>query len=401
MKPKARELRRIARVNQNKHYWWAVLVTLVAMVLGGTVFAIGTTQPQLNVSFSFGGMLPMQELEEILAESFGYNTYDVELQQIMHIVRLLTPIVAALLVIGSISALFGLAAIVLAGPMRYGYSRYCLQMYDAEPRSHFGVLFSGFKHFGKALGLYWWIFLKIFLWGLFVIAGVVVATVLVVVIAGVSIASNSALWEAAGTEAFWGLLPTIILLIVIEFVLIMVSLLPAVIAEYRYSMAYYLMIENPALGIREAVCRSTELMHGNKWRLFCLHFSFIGWNILNGLTFGILGLLFLNPYHEYAVAAFYRSLVPAQPVSRLWNDDPACAPQPSSGQSGAAQAEVPSDTPAVSPAAMPGEAPVESAVWEGSALPEQEPSVEPVPAADDGPDPDGNELPPQNPWLGQ
>ena len=45
-------------------------------------------------------------------------------------------------------------------------------------------------------------------------------------------------------------------------------------------------------------------MNGKKWKLFCLHFSFIGWAILSVLTFGI-GFLFLMPYMQASITAFY------------------------------------------------------------------------------------------------
>ena len=48
-------------------------------------------------------------------------------------------------------------------------------------------------------------------------------------------------------------------------------------------------------------------MSGNRWRLFCLHFSFIGWDILSSLTLGI-GNLWLRPYKQAANAAFYREI---------------------------------------------------------------------------------------------
>lgn len=48
-------------------------------------------------------------------------------------------------------------------------------------------------------------------------------------------------------------------------------------------------------------------MEGNRWRLFCLQFSFIGWMLLSSLTFG-LGNLALRPYQEAAYAAFYREV---------------------------------------------------------------------------------------------
>ena len=52
---------------------------------------------------------------------------------------------------------------------------------------------------------------------------------------------------------------------------------------------------------------SKQMMDGNKWRLFCLRLSFIGWDILCGFTLGI-GYLWLNPYKQAAEAAFYREI---------------------------------------------------------------------------------------------
>jgi uncharacterized membrane protein len=49
------------------------------------------------------------------------------------------------------------------------------------------------------------------------------------------------------------------------------------------------------------------MMHGNKWRLFCLELSFIGWGILCLLTCGI-GFLWLSPYMFQAEAAMYHEI---------------------------------------------------------------------------------------------
>ena len=57
----------------------------------------------------------------------------------------------------------------------------------------------------------------------------------------------------------------------------------------------------------EAIRISKQMMEGNRWRLFCLKFSFIGWSILCKFTFGI-GNLWLNPYKQTAITAFYREI---------------------------------------------------------------------------------------------
>jgi uncharacterized membrane protein len=63
---------------------------------------------------------------------------------------------------------------------------------------------------------------------------------------------------------------------------------PGIVAAYSYSMAPYLMAENPDIGAFEAIRRSKEMMAGNKGRLFCLHLSFIGWALLSAVVVGIL-----------------------------------------------------------------------------------------------------------------
>ena len=84
--------------------------------------------------------------------------------------------------------------------------------------------------------------------------------------------------------------------------------IPGIVKTYAYSMSYYIMADNPDMKASEASEASMRMMQGNKWRLFCLHFSFIGWMFLSIFTFGIL-LLWVVPYMQEADAAFYQSLV--------------------------------------------------------------------------------------------
>lgn len=82
---------------------------------------------------------------------------------------------------------------------------------------------------------------------------------------------------------------------------------PGIIAAYRYSMAPYIMAQNPGIGALEAINISKQMMNGNKGRLFCLDMSFIGWFLLGSVTFGI-ALLFVYPYTQAARASFYLNL---------------------------------------------------------------------------------------------
>ena len=81
-------------------------------------------------------------------------------------------------------------------------------------------------------------------------------------------------------------------------------IIPGIVAAYNYAMATYIMAENPDISPSMALERSKQMMNGRKWELFCLHLSFIGWEILAALTMGI-GKIALVPYQKAAEAAFY------------------------------------------------------------------------------------------------
>ena len=84
-------------------------------------------------------------------------------------------------------------------------------------------------------------------------------------------------------------------------------IIPGIVAGFSYAMTDYILAEDPELTADEAISQSKSLMMGNKWRFFCLQFSFIGWDILATLAFGI-GHLWLTPYKQAAYAAFYREV---------------------------------------------------------------------------------------------
>lgn len=83
--------------------------------------------------------------------------------------------------------------------------------------------------------------------------------------------------------------------------------IPGIVKSYSYAMTFYILHDNPNLSANDAITESRRMMNGNKFRLFCLHLSFIGWILLSMLTFGIL-LLWVIPYMQVAQAAFYQSL---------------------------------------------------------------------------------------------
>ena len=111
---------------------------------------------------------------------------------------------------------------------------------------------------------------------------------------------------------------------------------PGIVKSYSYAMAPYVMAEHPALTANEAITESRRIMDGNKWRLFCLDLSFLGWELLCSVPMFVgfyrivvnfsatealgvalimlftvplgIGFFFLRPYEEAAWAVFYRDI---------------------------------------------------------------------------------------------
>jgi len=84
-------------------------------------------------------------------------------------------------------------------------------------------------------------------------------------------------------------------------------IVPGIIKAFGYSMAFYIMYDNPEIKPLEALKKSQIMMKGYKMKLFLLELSFIGWIVLAFLSFG-LGFLWLNPYMYLSIANFYENL---------------------------------------------------------------------------------------------
>ncbi len=119
-----------------------------------------------------------------------------------------------------------------------------------------------------------------------------------------------------------------LLMAVYTFLWSLLFFIPGIIKTYSYAMTPYILSEHPECSPDHAITLSRQMMDGNKYRLFCLEFSFIGWDLLSSvpsiiamtalslgnlrlmplLLVGIVGKLFVGVYREAAHAAFYREV---------------------------------------------------------------------------------------------
>ena len=133
----------------------------------------------------------------------------------------------------------------------------------------------------------------IFLWSLLAFVG------MILLVAGATAASS----KDSNVGLFVALL---------GFVLMIAGFILSIIKQYSYAMTTFVLYDAVADGTYDGpnsvISKSKELMNGNKWRYFCLQFSFIGWYILTGLTCGLLHFYTL-PYTTTATLYFYEDLL--------------------------------------------------------------------------------------------
>jgi len=145
----------------------------------------------------------------------------------------------------------GIVLLLINGAFMLGIATFSLAI-SRKKEAYVKMIFSGFKYFGKTLGLFLLITLFVLLW--------------------------------------------MLLLIV-----------PGFIAALSYSLAFFILSDNPNIGIMEAINKSKKMMYGYKWKLFCLCLRFIGWFLLGILSLGI-GLLWIAPYIQIGLAKFYEDV---------------------------------------------------------------------------------------------
>ena len=160
--------------------------------------------------------------------------------------------IPGLLIKNPLSSLIGFVLILLIGGVfALGLANFDLAI-ARKKDANVQMVFSGFERFGRATGLFLLMMFLVFLWTLLLI-------------------------------------------------------IPGIIAAISYAMAFYIMSDNPNVGLWEALDKSKKMMKGYKWKYFCLCLRFLGWILLGILTLGI-GLLWVIPYMAVSCANFYNDL---------------------------------------------------------------------------------------------
>lgn len=81
-------------------------------------------------------------------------------------------------------------------------------------------------------------------------------------------------------------------------------IVPGVYMAYSYALAFHVKSDNPDFRWKQCFDESERLMEGNRWRLFKLQISHIGWFFV-GLSFVGIGAYWAEPYLYTSTAVFY------------------------------------------------------------------------------------------------
>lgn len=288
VKKNAAYYRERARGVLKGHYWMTVLVTLIASLLGGVA---------VSLTFSFGDVKEFRE--EVKGEEMS--------ESLQTMLRLLSdgdvgglfdayPILPILLIgVGTALVSSLLFHILVGGPVALGYQKYHLDLHDGKP---VGVknLFDYFHiNYGQAV-------LARALYDLLMLVILLPVTVcsLWLFFSMAPIAYHALLENADGVMQALrdALLPFFVTLTVA--ILTVIVQIPI---QFRYFYVTVILAEYPEIGAVNAFRNSANLMRGNKWKLFCLQFSFFGWIILAAIC--PFGFDLLTPYMQVANTAFY------------------------------------------------------------------------------------------------
>ena len=107
-------------------------------------------------------------------------------------------------------------------------------------------------------------------------------------------------WARATLAILW----TFLWIFIWSFLLI----IPGIIKSFAYSQIFYIIAEYKEISVTKALKISMIITKGHKWDLFVMHLTFIGWDLLCIITFG-LALLWVQPYRTMTCTNAYHAML--------------------------------------------------------------------------------------------
>lgn len=113
---------------------------------------------------------------------------------------------------------------------------------------------------------------------------------------------------AFGGGRYKNIVKTLFLRDLYVFLWSLLFLIPGIIKSYEYAMIPYILAERPDLETEEVFELSRRMMSGEKFDVFILGLSFIGWMFIALLSFGFAAVFYIGPYIYMTDAELYEVL---------------------------------------------------------------------------------------------
>ncbi len=289
---RAADFRAKARTALTGRWLIAIVIGILAGILGGEAVTAGS-----SINFN----LDTEELQAIIGTPDDPSALNP--QQIFATI-VDTLLGKFILLAAAAGAIFSLAInLILGGPVSVGYAQFNLDLVDGKQDTGLGTLFAPFQRcFGRAVGV------RALLLLISVGISVLTAVLCFVSIAVISLPGLIAAFQGERLVEFLSdpiRIASILLAALLCFVILILSAVVSTVVTYQYALCPYILAEYPTLGVVDVLRNSRTLMRGNKWRLFCLEFSFFGWLLLAVCCTCGIGVYVVAPYMSAAKAAFY------------------------------------------------------------------------------------------------
>ncbi|RVU55733.1 DUF975 family protein [Anaerosphaera multitolerans] len=258
-----KQLKDKAKALLKKYFWNAVIVCLLFTIIGNlisteSIFTNNLNENNIVITNEKEQYIHPYEHDKVLKINMFNGVFDIrtfsnrifpegtaENNLLRGIIKI--PVTTSTLIIISIFIIF--LGVFIFNPLKIGLARFFLKSYEGDSR--IGYLFSAFTD-----GTWFKMSIKLFIRDIYIL-----------------------LW----------------------FLLLFI---PGIVKSYQYFYVEYILAENPELSISEALEISKKMTDGEKFDIFVLELSFIGWIFLANLLFNI-GYILLNPYMYATYADLY------------------------------------------------------------------------------------------------
>ena len=216
--------------------------------------------------------------------------------------------------------LISIISLVLTIPLAAGLLYTLMKVKNKEEIKIFDFITIGFKNFAK----FWKIALRMLLKVLpkfiltVIFAIIMVAGYINLIVSGFFLAlAYDGVVFTNNIQFFLGML----IVGLIGYIVMIFVLLPKFLS---FALSYLISYDNNELSAKECIEKSTQLMQGKRWKLFCLYLTFIGWAFILAFIYAVfiqttpytiiptiilyIGTSFLLPYMVMSFIIFYKKI---------------------------------------------------------------------------------------------